>query len=63
MGVHKDKRYYLLAQTREAMLLLGTQPSQLCNGRFNWGVPCLHCPPLFPRRIKKGTKFDLSRSA
>ncbi len=60
VGVPKDKHFDLLAQqTREAMLLLGTQPSPLCDGRFNRGVSCPHCPPLFPRRIKKGTEFDL----
>jgi hypothetical protein len=61
--VPKDKRFDLLAQTREALRLLGTQPSPLCDGRFNRGASCPHCPPLFPRRIKKGTEFDLSRSA
>ena len=63
VGVPKDKRFDLLAQTREALRLLGTQPSPLCDGRFNRGASCPHCPPLFPRRIKKGTEFDLSRSA
>ena len=63
IGVPKDKRFDLLAQTREALRLLGTLPGPDCDGRFDRGVPCRHCPPLFPRRIKKGTEFDLSRQA
>jgi hypothetical protein len=63
VGVPKDKRYDLLAQTKEALLLLGTLPGPLCDGRFDRGVPRRHCPPLFPRRIKKGTELDLSRQA
>jgi hypothetical protein len=57
VGVPEDKRFDLLAQTWEAMRLLGTQPSPLCDGSFNRGVSCQHCPPLFPRRIKKGTLY------
>ncbi len=63
VGRPKDKRYDLLAQTREALRLLGTLPGPLCNSRFDWGVSCRDCPPLFPRRIKKGVEFDLSRQA
>jgi hypothetical protein len=63
VGVPKDKRYDLLAQTKEALRLLGTLPGPDCDGRFDRGVPCRHCPPLFPRRVKKGTEFDLSRQA
>jgi hypothetical protein len=63
VGVPKDKRFDLLAQTREAIRLLGTAPGPECDGRFDRGVPCRHCAPLFPRRIKKGTEFDLSRQA
>jgi hypothetical protein len=63
VGVPKDGRFDLLAQTTEALRLLGTTPGPLCDGRFDRGVPCRHCPPLFPRRIKKGTEFDFSRQA
>ena len=63
VGSPKDKRFDLLRQTKEALRLLGTEPHPLCDGRFHRAVPCRYCPPLFPRRIKKGTEFDLSRPA
>jgi hypothetical protein len=63
VGIPKDKRFDLLTQTREAIRLLGTAPGPECDSRFDRGVPCRHCAPLFPRRIKKGTEFDLSRQA
>ena len=57
------KRFDLLWQTREATWLLGTQPGPACTRRFDRTVPCPSCPPLFPRKFKKGTEFDLSRQA
>ena len=65
VGLPKDGRFDLLGQTREATRLLGTQPRPDCDQRFtaNRSVPCSVCAPLFPRRIKKGTEFDLSRHA
>ena len=63
VGVPKDKRYDLLAQTREAIRLLGTEPGPNCEARFDSKTPCRFCPPLFPRRVKKGTEFDLKRHA
>ena len=63
VGVPKDKRYDLLAQTREAIRLLGTEPGPNCEARFDSKTPCRFCPPLFPRLVKKGTEFDLKRHA
>jgi hypothetical protein len=58
VGVPKDGRYDLLAQTKGALRLLGTTPGPLCDGCT---LPSL--PSAFPRRIKKGTEFDLSKQA
>ena len=63
ISIPKDKRFDLLAQTREALRLLGTLQGLDCEVRFDHIVPCRHCAPLFPRRFKKGTEFDLSRQA
>ena len=63
VGVPKDGRFDLLGQTREAVRLLGTEPRPNCDQRFDHSVPCQVCAPLFPRRIKKGTEFDLKRHA
>jgi hypothetical protein len=63
VGVPKDKRFDLLWQTREAIRLLGSQPGPNCARRFDRAVPCTSCPPLFPRKIKKGSEFDLTRQA
>ncbi len=63
VGVPKDKRFDLLWQTREAIRLLRTQPGPNCARRFDRAVPCTSCPPLFPRKIKKGSEFDLTRQA
>ncbi len=63
VGVPKDGRLDLLAQTREACRLLGTKPHPNCDRRSDATVPCRACPPLFPRRVKNGTEFDLSRQA
>jgi hypothetical protein len=57
----KDKLFDLLAQTLEALLLLGTLPGPNCDSSFDHCVSCSHCPPLFTRCIKKGTEFDLLR--
>ncbi len=60
-GVPKDGRFDVLAQTRDACRLLQTQPHPACDRRLDTTVPCRACAPLFPRRIKNGTEFDLSR--
>jgi hypothetical protein len=58
-----DKRFDALGQLREAIRLLGTGPHPDCKQRFDHSISCNVCSPLFPRRIKKGTEFDLSRQA
>ena len=63
MGVPRDKRCDLLGQTREAILLLGMEPGPNCEARFDSKTQCRYCPPLFPRRVKKGSEFDLKRHA
>ena len=63
VGVPKDPRFDVLAQLAEAIRLMGTQPRAGCTKVAEPGVPCRVCPPLFPRRIKKGQEFDLSRPA
>ncbi len=44
MGVPKDGRYDLLAQTKEALRLLGTTPGPLCDGRFDHPYPAAIAP-------------------
>ena len=67
--VPKDPRLDLLAQLREGFRLLGTAgPHPGCikaaAGRAaDHTIRCGVCPPAFPRRIKKGQEFDLSRPA
>ena len=65
IGVPKDPRCDVLAQTHEACRLLGTLPRPDCSKRTDTAVPCPVCPPLFPRRFKSGAdaEFDLSRPA
>ena len=70
VGVPKDPRLDLLAQLREALRLLGTLgphpgcvKSKAAGRAANHTVRCNVCPPVFPRRIKKGQEFDLSRPA
>ena len=69
VGTPKDPRFDLLAQLREGFRLLGTAgPHPGCikagAGRaLNYSTRCNVCPPAFPRRIKKGQEFDLSRPA
>jgi len=69
VGVPKDPRLDLIAQLRECFRLLGTAgPFPGCikagAGRaVNYSTRCNACPPAFPRRIKKGQEFDLSRPA
>ncbi len=68
-GVPKDPRFDLLAQLREALRLLGTLgPHPGCvkakaSRAVDHTVRCNVCPPAFPRRVKKGQEFDLSRPA
>jgi hypothetical protein len=63
VGVPADPRFDVLAQTGEACRLLQTLPRPNCDRRTDTSVPCRACAPLFPRRIKNGTEFDLSRPA
>jgi hypothetical protein len=44
VGVPKDGRYDLLAQTKEALRLLGTTPGPLCDGRFDHPYPAAIAP-------------------
>ena len=63
VGVPRDGRFDLLGQTREMIRLLGTGPHPDCKQRFDHSITCDVCYPLFPRRIKRGTEFDLTRQA
>ena len=61
IGVPKDGRFDVLAQTKEARRLLQLHQHPDCDRRTDASVRCRACPPLFPRRIKNGSEFDLSR--
>lgn len=63
VGVPKDPRFDVLAQLAEVIRLLQTTPRPGCTKHADPSVPCPACPPLFPRRHKKGQEFDLSRQA
>jgi hypothetical protein len=63
VGVPKDGRFDVLAQTKEACRQLQLHQHPDCDRRTDASVRCRACPPLFPRRIKNGTEFDLSRPA
>jgi hypothetical protein len=43
--------------------LIGSGPHPDCKQRFDHSITCDVCYPLFPRRIKRGTEFDLTRQA
>ena len=63
VGVARDPRLDILAQLREIIRLLDSGPRPGCTKNAERGVPCAVCPPLFPRRIKRGQEFDFSRPA
>ena len=63
VGVPRDGRFDLLGQTREMIRLIGSGPHPDCKQRFDHSITCDVCYPLFPRRIKRGTEFDLTRQA
>jgi hypothetical protein len=48
IGIPRDGRFDVLAQTREACRLLQIHQQPGCDRRTDTTVPCRVCPPLFP---------------
>ena len=61
VGVARNPKLDLIRQLRAFMRWAGNGPRPGCTKWKQTHLPCPVCPPLFPRSVKGGTAFDLTR--